>query len=143
MKKLAFCFLLFIFGLTSCTKEEGPAGPQGPQGPAGNANVKVVTMNNQAIEEHPLLPGIYLVTLDIDEITSSVMSNGSVQVFLGEANSNNISWTAVPGNFSPDFGVIPTLYYDVQTVSGTVVIYTNSQPPYPAVDAKVVITAGS
>lgn len=79
---LNLVMLSLIIGFSSCSKEEvvGPQGPQGPQGIQGNANVKTTQFINQTFFYNPLAK-VYQVNIDEPNITSSILSKGSVNEF--------------------------------------------------------------
>ncbi len=137
--KLLFIAILFV-SLASCQKEA--IGPEGPAGQDGNANVTIITHSNQNIFLNPILE-IWELTLTVPEITGEIMANGIVTVFLAPANSNNSSWTALPGMFSPDLSEIPAVHFNYQVSSGGVAIFTFAEPAFKFVDVKVAVIEGN
>jgi hypothetical protein len=143
MKRVPLVSIFLLLSLVSCTREVvGPQGPEGPQGPPGNANVQAVIFTNRPFTYNELAD-VYQVLVDVPQITADILSSGSVSAFVASANSNNTSWTALPGNFSPDFQEFPLVPFDFQYSSGSATIYTATDPGFGNVDLKIVVTAGN
>jgi hypothetical protein len=135
--------VVIVFFLVRCTKEgpTGPQGAQGPPGPQGNANVKAIIFTNQAFTFNQLV-NVYQILQTVPDITADIVQKGSVSAFVAKANNNNSDWTALPGNFTPDFSN-PSLsrFFDFNYAPGNATIYTTTDPGYN-VDVKFVIVAG-
>lgn len=140
-------FILLISGLVACVAEDGdtgpvgpvgppgPAnGPQGPRGPAGedgkdgtDANIQAFTFTvlNGDYEIFSNSTGTFYMhrdTINLTEITSDVVDNGTVQIFRKETSAS--SWTAMPyyrGGISYNYS------YDVGNVY-IEVSYNNPNP---------------
>lgn len=126
--KLSFAFILFL-STTSCQKE-GAQGPAGPAGPAGSANVKSVSFENQSFFFNPLT-NKYQINLTVSDITGDIFNNGSVSAYLGSVDDPSTGWTALPGNFTPDYSTDSlTHFYDFVWSTGSVSILTNDNPGY-------------
>ena len=80
---------------SGCAKDGdiGPAGPPGPAGSNGNANVYDTTFT---FSNWTAGSSYYYVTLDYSKITSTVQSDGAVQVFFSNSAGNttwyNLTW---------------------------------------------------
>jgi hypothetical protein len=91
--------------LYSCTGPAGQPGPMGPQGPQGNANV---IMTPYTILSWSANSSVYYANLADNNLNSSILSNGSTEVFMSLDAGN--SWEALPLTASPDFmGYITSL----------------------------------
>ncbi|MDO1449400.1 hypothetical protein Q0590_24205 [Rhodocytophaga aerolata] len=144
MKRNVFFPIMGLLLLAaSCTREEvGPQGPEGPQGPPGNANVEAVIIVNQPFTFNQLA-NVYQVLVDVPQITGEILSGGTVSAFIAPANSNNTSWTALPGRFSTEITSIPAVHFDFQYSSGSATIYSVTNPAFGNVDLKIVVAAGN
>jgi len=143
MKLLTPPLFIYFLVTTGCTKngDTGPQGPQGLQGPQGNANVKTALYTNQAFT-YNTLASVYQATVSVPDITAAIVQKGSVSAFVAKANNNNVGWTALPGNFTPNVtNASIQRFFNFNYASGTATIYTNNLPGYN-VDIKVVIVAG-
>ena len=82
--------------LTSCKKgDTGPAGPSGTNGTNGVSNIKTnifTTNTNQWNLDN--IHNVYYYNYSSTDITSDVLSNGAVMVYLGDGTGN--TWTAMP-----------------------------------------------
>ncbi|WP_276979001.1 hypothetical protein [Flavobacterium filum] len=94
-RKLHFLNLLFIgsaFLLSSCTKEgpagpAGPAGATGPQGPAGVGTIKTRDIVIPASSwSWSTAATLYLATVNNPDITTDVVTKGSVTAYLKTGN---------------------------------------------------------
>lgn len=95
--------LLFLFlslSFSSCEKgEPGPAGPVGPSGSNGSSNVQSVTFTTtNASWIFDGTDNSYNASFSIPSITSEVVSNGTVQLFLGNGSSSQ--WIALPFSYN-------------------------------------------
>ena len=95
IKTLATGIVASVLLFTSCAGPAGATGPQGVAGTNGSTNVAsypfstqnsswVVNTNNYEQDA----------TFSIPAITADVVTNGTIQVFLG--NSAGTSWSAMP-----------------------------------------------
>lgn len=109
MKKITivgiFALTLLMFG--ACTKSKD--GAPGAQGPQGNANVSASTQTTTDSSWTLINSNNWLATFNVPEITSSVFSGGTIQVFIGDGTV----WTAMPYsygieqyNYSHELGLI-------------------------------------
>lgn len=133
---LTFVILASLMLSTACTKTE--VGPQGPKGDPGVANIKSFTFTNRSIVTNVIDTTFKEVILDIPELTDGIVTEGFFQAFIAPANSNKNTWYALPGNFSPDPGVVPFVTFNYQLTRGRVAIFTTQKPAFAAVDVRVV-----
>jgi hypothetical protein len=95
MKTLATGIIASVLLLASCAGPAGATGPQGVAGTNGSTNVAsymgstqnsswVVNTNNYELDA----------TFPVSAITQDVVTNGTIQVFLG--NSAGSQWSAMP-----------------------------------------------
>lgn len=120
----------------SCAKDGAP-GATGPQGAPGNANVSSSTYNVASSDWiYDGTNNRYYVSLNVQGITSNVMSNGTVNVFVG--NGSGTYWNAMPYSLNDN-------EYNAQILIGLVYIYyhlgSGGIPPAPTGSAtyKVVV----
>jgi hypothetical protein len=94
MKNLVILMAAIVL-FASCGKDGAP----GAQGPPGNANVNsyVYDVNSWVTTVSP--PYECYTDLSVPEITGSVISGGTVQVFEGNASSGSSIWYAMPYSF--------------------------------------------
>ncbi|MBI5540617.1 MAG: hypothetical protein HY951_11200 [Bacteroidia bacterium] len=116
MKNKIIVGLLLVVILVSCRKETGPKGETGAQ---GNANVKTTIIEAGQWDASPQ-NNTFETVLQVPDITTEIMNNGTVQVFLwiGGANSSgsNYGWCAVP--YSTSYQSFYFNYYvDMVTVN--------------------------
>src|SRR5665213_2304822 len=87
----------------SCAKD-GATGPQGPQGAAGtngtngSANVSASTFTITSWAYNGSTYYQYYADLSVPAITSTVMSDGTVQVFQGDGTGN--VWVSMPYTYN-------------------------------------------
>ena len=103
LKTLATGIVASMLLFTSCGKDgaTGPAGATGPQGPAGTngtngvANIASYTGSTQN-SSWVVNPNNYELdaTFPVSAITQDVVTNGTIQVFLGDGTGNQ--WSAMP-----------------------------------------------
>jgi hypothetical protein len=93
MKNLIILMTALVL-FVSCGKDGAP----GATGPAGSSNVSSYVYD---VSSWVLNTGNneFYVDLSVPEITSSVVSGGTVQVFQGNASSNSSIWYALPNSF--------------------------------------------
>ena len=137
-------FIVVAVTLMSCggVGPAGPEGPERPQGPPGNANVKSKTFTNLPFVRNSVAM-VDEVFLDWPEVTTDIIRNGSVQVFITPANDMSASWTSLPGSFSPDVPAVAPIRLDVQSTQGRVAVYTTDTLTFMRADYRVVVTAAS
>lgn len=104
LKTLATSIVAGMLVFTSCTKE-GPVGPQGPAGADGlnglngSSNVAAYTGTTQNSSWVVNTNNIELdATFPVSAITSNVVANGTIQVFLGDGTGN--TWSAMPFSYT-------------------------------------------
>lgn len=87
--------LIFALLVTGC-KKEGPQGPQGPAGTNGTngTNGANITSNTYTVNSWSAGPNIFWTNINVPSLTSSVLSSGTVQVFMSA--DAGITWIAVP-----------------------------------------------
>ncbi|MCF8423936.1 MAG: hypothetical protein K9H41_06300 [Bacteroidia bacterium] len=94
-----FAGIALALGLTlaSCKKgETGPAGPAGINGTNGVANIS--TFTGTTTNSSWTLSGTeFNATFNVSGITSDVVSNGTVMVFVG--NTSQTQWSALPFSY--------------------------------------------
>lgn len=95
--------------LTNCSKEEGPAGPTGPAGKDGNANVRSSTIFISG-SEWTTSTGEAFVTKQVAEITSEIVDNGVVMVYMKTDNA----WEALPSTYTSFLGEVFTFGYSIE-----------------------------
>ena len=102
------CGLLF----TNCAKkgDTGPAGPAGTNGTNGNANVKSKTIF-VAGSEWINSAGASTVTKLVSEITTDIINNGAVLVYVDNGSNN---WSALPVTTTDPSGVVLAFGYDIE-----------------------------
>ena len=117
--------------LTSCKKgDTGPAGPAGTNGTNGNANVKSKTIF-VAGSEWINTPGQSTVTKLVTEITTDIVNNGAVLVYIDNGSNN---WSAIPTTVADPSGLVLTFGYDIEP--GKLILSTT-------VNANVTLTAAT
>lgn len=101
-----FKLLINTLGLGKLEFAAGPTGPQGakgdtgntgqqgPIGPQGNANVSDTTIN-LASGNWFLSGSVYYTDISLPTITSSIVSSGSVEVFMRSTSSTGV-WLNMP-----------------------------------------------
>ncbi len=106
-----FAGVALTLGLTlaSCAKK-GDIGPAGPAGTNGNANVKSKTIF-VAGSEWINTPGASTVTKIVSEITTDIVNNGAVMVYVDNGGNN---WSALPATATGTTGLIVTFGYDIE-----------------------------
>ncbi len=97
MKNLII-LLVAITMLSSCGRDGAP-GAQGPKGNDGNANVFSVVYDISTWGYNGT-SHYYFANLPVPEITSSVISGGTVQVFEGDQPTGSANWYAIPYSFN-------------------------------------------
>ena len=98
--------------LTNCAKkgDTGPAGPAGANGTNGNANVKSKTIF-VAGSEWINTVGESKVTKLVTEITTDIVNNGAVLVYIDNGSNN---WGAMPTTVADPSGLVVTFGYDIE-----------------------------
>lgn len=92
---MAFALGALTLGLALTSCKKGDTGPAGPSGPSGVANIKTntfTTNSNQWIQNSSNTA--YFYNYSSTDITSDVISNGVVMVYLGDGSGN--IWLAMP-----------------------------------------------
>ena len=82
-------FVVVVFSLTGCKKEEGP---QGPPGKDGNANVKTAIIKVFGYEWEQS-GSLYIVDKPSDLLTQDIIDNGSAHLYVEVGEG---MWTALP-----------------------------------------------
>jgi hypothetical protein len=93
MKNLIILMTALVL-FVSCGKDGAP----GATGPAGSANISSFVYDVSVWVFNPN-SNEYYTDLSVPEITSSVISGGTVQVFEGNASSGSNIWYALPNSF--------------------------------------------
>ncbi len=93
-----FASLIIIsFSLISSCKK-GDTGPAGTNGTNGSANVQSITVTTNNLSwSLDATDNSFNSTVTVSAITSSVVSNGTVQVFIGDGTSTE--WGALPFSY--------------------------------------------
>jgi hypothetical protein len=136
---IAALFWLVLFSASCVKNEVGPQGLQGPKGDPGLANINTIVFRELELFENPLLPGVYQAFADTSAITSAVVNQGFLQVYVAEHKSDGSLWTALPGHFSPDPGAVPFVQLGYQVSPGRVAIFTSESPAFSKIDVRLVI----
>lgn len=128
MKKALSIALIALISFTSCTKE-GEPGPAGKDGKNGSSNISTyivsTTASNWAFDGSD---NSYNATVNISSITSNVVSNGSIQVFIGDGTGS--AWQALPISY----GIVQYNYiYEVGKVHIIATLSDGSVPANPGV----------
>jgi len=127
------CLLLMTMG---CKK-----GEVGPQGPEGNANVFSKTFSPSNITWTSLTEygtNYKVADLSIPEITSDIVTNGSVLVY-SELIFSGQTWTPLPVSYL-ELGITKFVSYGVKTGSVRLrySLSNNTVPPNPGIEFRVV-----
>ncbi len=136
-KKAVLTGVVLIIGivLSSCKKgDTGPVGPAGANGTNGVSNI--TTYVGTTTNASWTLSGTeYDAIFNVSGITSSVVSNGSVMVFLG--NTAQTTWSALPFSYqSVEFNY----FYSLGQVTISVTLNSGSAPSNPGgIPFKIVV----
>ena len=132
MKNLVIVIVALTL-LTSCGKE----GPVGPQGAPGNANVMSYVYNVTTwsidLNAHEVFSD-----LPVPEITNSVLSGGTVQVFEGNLPSGSNIWYGMPYSYQSSEISFDISYGNVRIIR-TLDNGSTPTPPSSIYQYKVVI----
>lgn len=141
MKQITILTILCLLTLAACKKEttgpKGETGATGATGPAGNSNMQVQTFTTSTsswtINTWPY--NYAEVVFSIPAITSTVVSNGDVRVFV--LDGNGTAWQSLPYSFLSS-------QYNFKYKIGELIIdntlYNNAVPSNPGIQQfKVVI----
>lgn len=132
---------------SSCAKEgpAGPAGTNGTNGKDGNANVKSQSYFITG-SEWTYSTGEATLTKQMSQITSDIVNNGVVAVYVKSAGSS--VWEAMPTSFASTTGVVLSLGYSYEVGKLNLFWSWNTAVTLSAADIgnndfKVVVISGS
>lgn len=96
MKKLCIA-LIALVSFTACTKK-GETGPAGKDGKNGSSNITTYVASTTAGNwTYDGTDKSYNATINISSITASIVSSGTIQVFLGDGTGT--AWNALPATY--------------------------------------------
>ena len=127
MTKTIYTVLIAVL-FTACTKK-GEPGPAGKDGKNGSTNISTYIISTTASNwTYDGTDKSYNATVNISSITASVVSNGSVQAFIGDGTGT--AWDALPAAYQ-------NVQWNYSYSSGQILVYLTmsdgSVPPNPGI----------